>query len=113
MQLLNRWKKLNPNIALLLAIIMIGLIIGLVIELKERYTINELLAVASYVFLVVSMTQEDIIKLRVYGACAGMCFVIQFALSDLPIINVIGQTGLVIYGLYKAFEEIKIKKEKA
>ncbi len=95
------------------AMFLIPCFMGLSYEVVERYTISEILAVTSYSFLIVSMTQHDIVKLRLFGACAGICFVIQFALSDLPFINVLGQGALVIYGIYQAIQEIKAKKSLA
>lgn len=74
------------------------------------FSFRDILAIITYLLLIVSMTQENIIKLRLWGACAGTCFIVQFLLSDLPIINVIAQVGLVGYGLYKAYREYKEEK---
>lgn len=62
----------------------------------------------------ISIAQSDIIKLRLWGCFAGFILCIQFAFSaDIPLINVIGQGGLVFYGMVQAHKEAKIKKEKA
>ncbi len=70
----------------------------------------DILGVLAFLFIIISMYQEDIIKLRLWGAGAGFCFFLQFLILDDMLINVIGQGGLVIYGLYKAHKEIKEKK---
>jgi apolipoprotein N-acyltransferase len=77
------------------------------------YSISHIIGFAAYGFLITSMTQHDIVKLRVWGACAGTCFMVQFAMSDLPAINMIGQGALVIYGIIQAYKESKIKEKKA
>ena len=74
------------------------------------YTISEILGSAAFLLLIASMRQHDIIKLRLIGACAGLCFTIQFTLSDLPLVNIIGQGSLVIYGIFQAYREIQEKK---
>jgi len=112
MQFKNRWKRMPHSIQLLISVLLSFCGYGLGLYVFNTYSINEVLAVLSYSFLIVSMTQHDIVKLRLFGACAGICFVVQFSLSDLPIINVIGQGALVIYGLYQAVQEIKTKEKK-
>jgi len=67
----------------------------------------DILGLLAFIFLIVSMHQENIVKLRLWGALSGACFLLQFLLIGGMLINVIGQLGLVIYGLYKAHREIK------
>ena len=67
------------------------------------------LGVAAYSFLIYSMSQHNIVKLRIFGALAGLCFTLQFIIADLPFINIFGQGALVIYGLYQAYQESKVK----
>lgn len=73
----------------------------------------EILGLLAFACFVISIKQHDIIKLRLWGCLAGIILCIQFAISNLPIINIIGQGGLVIYGLVQAYKECKVKKEKA
>ena len=108
--IIERFKKLPNGLQWLLVAIMPYVLLMLIIELFNRYTISELLGASAYIFLICSMYQENIIKLRIYGAMAGTCFAIQFALSDLPLINLIGQIGLIFYGLFKAYAELQDKK---
>lgn len=60
----------------------------------------------SYILIVVSMYQTDLVKLRLWAAVASISFIIQFILLD-SWINVLGQLGLMIYGIYKANKESK------
>lgn len=95
----------------LLLIIMAQTMIAVMLSLLvDSLSISDLLGFYAFGFLVVSMTQNDIIRLRLFGACASLCFIVQFTMSDLPIINTIGQAGLFIYAIYKAVSEIKEKK---
>ena len=72
--------------------------------------VSDILGLLAFIFIVVSMHQENIIKLRLWRALSGVCFLLQFSLIGNMFINVIGQLGLVIYGLYKAYREVKEKK---
>ena len=103
-------KKVPHLVQIFIYTILLVCIYNFTTYIYTVYTTNEILAVLSYSFLILSMRQHDIVKLRLFGACAGSCFVVQFALSDLPLVNVIGQGGLVIYGIYQAIQEIKAKK---
>ena len=67
----------------------------------------DFLGLLAFIFLIVSMHQDNIIKLRLWGVLSGVCFLLQFLLIGNMFINVLGQLGLVIYGLYKAHREIK------
>ena len=104
------FREMPLMVQLLVGLCCLFCLFGMALAIINLVGIQQFLGVLSYVFLITSMTQENIIKLRLWGACAGTCFVVQFALSDLPVINVIGQGGLVCYGIYKAYREIQGKK---
>lgn len=110
---MKNWHNVPLSFKLVISSLLTVIFIMLGIDLWAKYTALEILGGLAYTMLVFSMSQDDIVKLRLWGAAAGTTFCIQFLISDLPLINVIGQGGLVLYGLFKAYRENEVKKEKA
>ncbi len=74
-------------------------------------SISAVLGTCAFLCLIYSMSQHDIVKLRIWGAIAGACFCFQFIIEDMPFINIAGQGGLVVYGIYQAHRESTAKTD--
>jgi hypothetical protein len=100
------FKRVPKAVQILICMAYIVGVLGVYLSLE----INEFLGLVSYLCLIISMRCDNINALRLWGAAAGTIFVVQFIIADMPLINILAQTGLVIYGIYKAVQGTKEEK---